>query len=469
MKSKIRKRKAVIEPPWSDKYGVQHKWVRISEFPSGISAPKKLRLYKRSNHFLLNWWDPSLKKNQSLRIDGDLLDALTKAREIDDRVVNYRRSGVGSGRISHRDLVSRFLEHQRKRAVAGEIAENTCDRYRTALVHYLNYGRQAANPKYATANEIDNEFVVGFSAYLKGIRVSPNGHVNSAKRALKSADFVISIAASMFRWACDRNGGALLGDGFANPFENTRRRTDRVSIDLFGEPDITVGMAAAFLKECDSFQLPIFSLLVFFGLRPSELTFAFRESLTADWLQISCHPELSYFTKGRRDKRLPLIPEIERILPNASWTTGLLFSSRRVAEEKLSPPLLNATKEQLVTEYETLQIKRSSKSRQDRDQLIRDSGGLTYDHIEHEFKKIAGRLDWPAAATLKDFRHLFNTEMQNAGMPEFYRRYLLGQSPGRSSLVNYTHLNDLRHQYEQAVNKTLKPLLTVVSHAVQDR
>ena len=81
----------------------------------------------------------------------------------------------------------------------------------------------------------------------------------------------------MFRWACDRNGGALLGDGFANPFENTRRRTDRVSIDLFGEPDITVGMAAAFLKECDSFQLPIFSLLVFFGLRPSELTFAFRE------------------------------------------------------------------------------------------------------------------------------------------------------------------------------------------------
>jgi hypothetical protein len=54
-------------------------------------------------------------------------------------------------------------------------------------------------------------------------------------------------------------------------------------------------------------------------------------------------------------------------------------------------------------------------------------------------------------------------------MPEFYRRYLLGQSPGRSALVNYTHLNDLRHQYEQAVNKTLKPLLAVLTNAGQER
>ncbi len=327
--------------------------------------------------------------------------------------------------------------------------------------------RQDASPKIAAVNEIDNEFVVGFSAYLKGIRVSPNGHLNTAKRKLKSTDFVISVAASMFRWASDRNGGALLGDGFANPFENARRRTDRVSVDLFGEPDITVGMAEAFLQECDAFQLPIFSLLVFFGLRPSELTFAFRESLTADWLQICCHPELGYFTKGRRDKRLPLLPEIESILPNATRTTGLLFSSRRVAEGKLSPSLLNAAKAKLITECQALQIKHSKKRTQA--QLIRESGGLTYDHIEHEFKKIADRLDWPVSATLKDFRHLFNTEMQNAGMPEFYRRYLLGQSPGRSALVNYTHLNDLRHQYEQAVSKTLKPLLAVLTNAGQER
>jgi hypothetical protein len=63
---------------------------------------------------------------------------------------------------------------------------------------------------------------------------------------------------------------------------------------------------------------------------------------------------------------------------------------------------------------------------------------------------------------MKDFRHLFNTSMQNAGMPEFYRRYLLGQSPGRSALVNYTHLNDLQQQYTRAVESIYRLLLDAV-------
>lgn len=394
---------------WPEKYAVRHKWVRITDFPSGIAAPKKLRLYQRSTHFLLNWWDPSRKKNQSLRIDGDFLDALSTAREIDERIVNYRRSGAGSGRISHSDLVRQFLNHQRQRAAAGEISENTCHRYRTALDHYLNYVRLRANPQVTAVNNIDNEFVTGFMGYLKTTRVSPNGHGNAAKRTLKSTNFVMSIAASMFRWASDRNSGALLGDGFANPFANVRRRTDRVSADLFGEPDITIAMAEAFLKECDTFQLPIFSLLVFFGLRPSELTFAFRESGTKDWLHILCHPELAYFTKGRRDKRLPLLSEIESLLPHRDQKTGLLFNSRRVAEGALSPPLHNAAQEELIAEFRARESRQSPGSGQLRDQLIREAGGLTYDHIEHEFKKITKRLGWPAAATLKDFRHLFNT------------------------------------------------------------
>jgi len=72
-------------------------------------------------------------------------------------------------------------------------------------------------------------------------------------------------------------------------------------------------------------------------------------------------------------------------------------------------------------------------------------------------------------ATLKDFRHLFNTSMQNAGMPEFYRRYLLGQSPGRSALVNYTHLNDLRNQYERAVNTAYRPLLITLDELTRNQ
>lgn len=458
------------ESSWSEKYGGRHNWRRIDNFPPGISAPKKVRIYHRSDHHVLNWWDPSRKKNLSLRVEGDLLDAIMRAREIDDRILNYRRSGASSRRTTHSELVGRFIDFQRRRAQAGEITEGTCERYRTSLEYYLNYVREAANPNVDTVNKVNRDFVLEFEGFLRGVQVSPNGHANTAKRTLKSTDYVISIVRSMFRWACDPNGSAILGDGFANPFANINRRTDRVARDLFGEPDITVEMAESFLRECDSFQLPIFSLLVFYGLRPSELTFALRELLTTEWLSVVCHPELSYFTKGRRDKRLPLLPQIRTLLVDSKKQKGgLLLQSRRTHEGNAAPRLLAADKLKLVKEYEALKSDSSLTKIQAQNILLRDSGGLTYDHIEHEFRKIAARLDWPAAATLKDFRHLFNTEMQNAGMPEFYRRYLLGQSPGRSALVNYTHLNDLRHQYEQAVNKTLKPLLAVVSNAVQER
>ena len=38
---------------------------------------------------MLNYWDPGEKKNQSERIAGDLLAALTRAREIDDALVEW--------------------------------------------------------------------------------------------------------------------------------------------------------------------------------------------------------------------------------------------------------------------------------------------------------------------------------------------------------------------------------------------
>lgn len=448
---------------WSRKYGGRHNWRRIDDFPRGISAPRKVRVYHRSDHHILNWWDPSRKKNLSLRVDGDLLDAIMRAREIDDRIINYRRSGTNAGRTTHGELVGHFIEHQRRRAMAGEIAEETCERYRTALEHYLTYVRTTASPSVDAVNKVDNEFVLGFEAFLQRTQVSPNGHANTRKRTLKSTQYVISTVRSMFLWACDPNRGAILGDGFANPFANVSRRTNCVARDLFGEPDITVEMAGSFLRECDSFQLPIFSLLVFYGLRPSELTYAFRESLTPEWLSIVCHPELSYFTKGRRDKRLPLLPPIRTLLRDSKQhKAGLLFQNRRVHEGKVTPRLIAADMPKLVAEYQALRTDSSLTKSRAKTLLLIEAGGLTYDYIQNEFKKIARKLDWPKAATLKDFRHLFNTEMQNAGMPEFYRRYLLGQSPGRSALVNYTHLNDLRRQYESAVENTFKPLLAVI-------
>ena len=227
-------------------------------------------------------------------------------------------------------------------------------------------------------------------------------------------------------------------------------------------------MAVDFLKACDDFQLPLFSLLVFFGLRPSEPCFAFHEHLTDGWLRLVCLPEIDYFTKGRRDKRLPLIEPLQDLLENTTCQRkeGLLFIRRCVVQGPSAAPFEGRSLEQLARAYDTACADGSptlKERRTTRTTLLRNAGAMNYDNVEHEFRQIAKRLNWPREATLKDFRHLFNTSMQNAGMPEFYRRYLLGQSFGRSALVNYTHLNDLRQQYERAVERVYQPLVDVIS------
>jgi len=241
------------------------------------------------------------------------------------------------------------------------------------------------------------------------------------------------------------------------------RKTDSVQADLFGEPDITLEMAIDFLAECDEYQLPIFAALVFYGLRPSELSFAFREDMNDDWLSIVCRPDLAYFTKGRKNKRLPVVEPLRSLLAS-DRCTGLLFHNRLTANSQIRPTLLHYSLEQLTTEFgRRCDAEESLHRKKIRDHVIRDAGGLDYDRVEHEFHSIAKRLKWPRQATLKDFRHLFNTSMQNAGMPEFYRRYLLGQSIGRSALVNYTHLNEIKQQYTRAVELVYRPLIELIS------
>lgn len=457
---------------WQKRYGERHSWKRVDEFPEGITQPKKVRLYQRADHFLLNWWDPEQKKNLSERIDGDLLAALFRAREIDDRITSFRRSGVGCRKLDHQTLVASFLKHTNTRAEAGEIDPATVSRYRSALEHYSHFAEiPDTRRRCPTVNRINKEFALNFGIYLKQIRVSPNGHPNTEKKPLRSTRFIESVVRSMLRWASDPHGGALLGDGFSNPFACLGRKTDTVHDDLFGEPDITREMAAEFLNVCDEYQLPIFAVLVFYGLRPSELCFAFREDLNNDWLRIACRPEIGYHTKGRRDKRLPLTGPIRTLLSCES-NHGLLFVRRTVADGRVVPSLKNASEATLNREFasrcEKEKSRDASRRHAIRDRLVAEAGGINYDRIQNEYQNIAASLNWQPAATLKDFRHLFNTSMQNAGMPEFYRRYLLGQSPGRSALVNYTHLNQLRKQYERAVQSEFERLIEVLNNRLRE-
>ncbi|MBI3860968.1 MAG: hypothetical protein HY290_03650 [Planctomycetia bacterium] len=460
---------------WAERYGEKHRWRRVADFPTGIAGPKRVRIYQRRDHYILQWWDRTAGRNLSARVDGDLVAAISRAREIEERLEQFRQSGEGPRRVRHGELVERFTQDLSRRADAGEIDPRTVRRYASALDHYVTFVEQPhVSAAYRSATQVDRDFALQFGAYLKNLRISPNGHAGAERRPMMAGRYVENVVRSMFSWGADPDRGRLFGSGFRNPFGGRRQSREPARDFLFGEPDVTTAMAAEFLLACDRFQLPLFATLMFCGLRAAEPCSIFQEHVDDAWLHVLCIAELDLFTKGRRDKRFPVIGPLARLLaPHpGGGEQGLLFMRRAVVEGTEKPPLLHAPLHRVVAAFDArVQAGKSASAgtrRAIRDQILHDAGALKYDNIEHEFQRLARHLNWPAVATLKDFRHLFSTLMQNAGMPEFYRRYLMGHSPSRAAISAYSHLNDLQAHYRRAVDHVFQPLVEAVSRRTDE-
>jgi len=446
-------------------YRSKHRWERIENFPAGINPPQKVRIYSQNDYYRLQWWEPSAKRNLTDRVNGDLVAAIMRAREIEERLINARSSGLGLTKLTLQQFHERYVEMLRSRSDADEISPKTLSRYSSALNHFLEFVSQVEiQHQYRFAASIDQPFVLSLKAFLSNRKVPPNGHPNATPRPLKSVGYILGVVRGMFSWGISEQSGPLLPIGFRNPFQgNVTTRTDRRAKDLFGDPDVTIEMACKFLQNCDDYQLRLFSPIILFGLRASEPCLIFQEDLDAEWLRVIGRPELGYDTKGLRDKRLPMSPEVYELLTARRIEQSCLLLTRRSIFEgryKITDSALSVA--ELVMRYQHLCDSERSSSAKVRSrflrQLIQEAGGLEYDHIDHEFRIVAGKLEWPKAATLKDFRHLFSTSLENAGVPLFYRRYLMGQSPGTSPVTTYTHLNQLREQHQRAVVSTLAPL-----------
>jgi integrase len=460
---------------WSEKYGLRHHLEWIRAFPSGIVGPRKVRIYRRSNHFVLQWWDKTAKCNLSERIDGDLVAAITRARQIDERLENFRSSGGGIRKARHALLVEQFQADLQHRADAGEIDPRTAQRYEAALRHYLGFVEQPSiGRQFPHVSAVDRGFALELMAYLRREQVRPNGHPNGQSRPMRRPDYVFDVVRAMYEWAADPQRGKLIPEGFYNPFVRCGRSTSAVAAAPFGEPDITIDMAVDFLTACDPYQLRLFGPLAIYGMRAGEPCMLLHEHLGDNWLDVPCLLELCYFTKGRRAKRLPIIPAIGNLLRFGAVgsSSGLLYLRRGVVAPNKSAPLAGASYKTLVTEFqrrcEVAAIRTIADRYRARDQLLRDAGGITYDHIVGEFSRITRRLGWPASATIKDFRHLVATCLENSGMPEHYRRFILGQSPGRAAIVTYTHLNEVRQKFTAAVQQTLGPIVDAIDQRAQD-
>ncbi len=460
-------------PSWSERYGDTHRWHRFVAFPTGIAPPQKVRVYQRAGHFLLNWWDPGAKKNVSERIVGDLLAALTRAREIDERIGTVRTAGAGRARrVGHADLVGHYLADLGRRADAGEVDPKTVRRYEGALRHYTAFTAQPQVVKrYSAAGAVDRAFRLEFAAFLTTREVTGNGRPGATRR-MRGTHFVTDAVRAVFAWGCDPDRGGLLPEGFRNPFLRSGPRTPVLKGDPLAAPDVTLPMAVELVRACDAFQLRLFVPVLVFGLRAAEPCALFADHLRDGWLSVPCVPELGLLTKGRRDKRFPLLEGLEPFweLFRAGKEKGLVLERRSVTEDRETMPLRGASLAELIGAYQTRCDRTNAKTAVERahvrEGVFRDAGGLDYDHVRGEFAKAANGLGWPAAATLKDLRHLFATTLNNAGVPEAYVRYLMGHAPGKAALVAYTHLDQLRRHYSAALEREWEPLLDAINRRV---
>lgn len=469
VKSKNGQSRKNPEPSWSKRYGEKHRYERIQTFPSGIGPLKKVRLYARNGHYVLQWWDPRTKKSQSQRVDGDLVDAIQAGRRIDEQLEHFRHAGGSRRRITPDELVERFLGDLQGRADAGYLSLSTVERYKSALAHFQAFLAQPAVTKTCPlASRADRDLALRFAQFLSNRQVSPNGCRGATKRPLRGQDFVLDVVRAMYEWANDPARGNCLPAGFCNPFRKATLARRRPAAHQLGEPDITLTMARSFLAACDDYQLALFAPSVLYGLRASETIYIMREHRRGDWLGVKCLPKLAYMTKGVRDKQLPTLTALARLWDEVlgATTTGLLFVRRPVWEQREKPALAGRSLQELEDEFvsrcEQQSVTTAAGKLRVRDQVIRAAGGLTYDYVDGEFRHIAHQLDWPPEATLKDFRHLFATTMANGGLPEHERRYLMGHAAGRDAITNYTHLNQLRAHYADVVTSEYAEILELI-------
>lgn len=282
---------------WKTRYGAKHQLCRIHNFPAGITAPKKVRLYARRDHYIVQFWDPSAKRTLSVRVLGDLIDALAESRRIETRLANYKTSGRGIARLGHDDVADRFLADLHRRADAGEIAAGTVHRYDTALRHYRQFcGQPVIRKSYPTVVGVNREFRLSFAAHLAAGSYREGKQSPSHSMTTRP---IFDAVRAMLNWASDPDRGNLLPDGFRNPFDRTDQPLRHAACDPFGEPDITVEMARQFIAACDAYQLPLFATMILYGLRAAEPLLVFREHLEGRWLKVNCLPELDYLTKGQ--------------------------------------------------------------------------------------------------------------------------------------------------------------------------
>ena len=206
----------------------------------------------------------------------------------------------------------------------------------------------------------------------------------------------------------------------------------------------------AFFEACSDWQRAIFVTLAAFGPRVGELTHLLVEDvdLDAGVIQIRSKPELYWRVKTGRRRKLPLPPEMLRLLVrliggrksgfvflNAEFYCGL----RHPASEFGSPQAFKAHLQRIATDAMVSNPEATERElRRVVAAFCRTMAQIPEKRIRLELMKLTKRIGCPEFTRAHDFRHLFASRAQEAGMNPLLVQDMLGHAT-MDMTRRYTH------------------------------
>ena len=414
----------------------------------------RVRGYLRGRVWYLCYWESGRRSRP--RVGTDRAAAKLLAAEINSQLEAGTPSALSFEKVAVPELRRRWLAHHEN---VRRSSVHTVRRYRAATDHLLRFV-DAVRPV-RDASEFLASHAEEFVAYLRRVRVSPNGHPNSAKRGLldKGVAFIAGACRAMFGFAAKQRH---LSPYAANPF--AALEIDRMPVDD-AKPVVlfTAEEEAAFVRACDDWQFPVMLTLMLTGLRPGELAHLVLPDdvdLEAGALRVRNKPDLGWQVKTRAERAVPVVPVLAEALRRSvgARTTGPVFLRREFSAGRSTPALGGRTQKELEKEVR-------ERASDGRDRLgrapgragilsiarcvWRDAGAITPKHVRSEFIRVCRLAGMAGQTSPKMLRHLFATSLQEGNVDWMVRMELMGHSQGRSGgpgplgmTARYTHTRD---------------------------
>jgi integrase len=339
----------------------------------------------------------------------------------------------------------------------------TVRRYRTATLYLERFATTKAPGLKAHELRVE-EFV----RWLRSLEVAPNGHPNSPHRRLreKGIRFILETSRSLYRFAArHRNLPPYCENPFSDLGSLKVHEDEAKPVSVFDEKT-----EKEFLEAADEWGFPVHFTLAKTGVRPGEAARLLIEDVDLErgWMHVRGKPELGWRVKTRRERAVPIVPELVHVLRATigDRSAGPIFQRSRFGVA--AGPFANRNREQMaVVCRERTQAREHELSRRlSREEgahvalkVWRDWGAIEADDIRRSFVRIGLAIGRVGFTCPKSWRHTFATLLQDANVDPLIRQLTMGHAPsenskgalGMTSVYTHTRPETQKREIERAL------------------